>query len=338
MLKGANLRKTAQGWQFASEAALEDFVWVNLKQLLKMTPLKRQYSVKGQFCDILAVDENNRLVVLELKNAEDRYIVQQLTRYHKGLLEEKPFQEEIDYEQPVKLVAIKPNFHRDNLTDRDYHKLNFIFLQFEITQDQEQFYFQLKDIDNYQCSRLKILPKDIDSTEDLPNPPRALLNLLSKFSDSDSQVLLQIRQKLLSFDKLMLETSASEIISYGKGKSKPCAQFRGSKVLPISKGLVRPSLILWLPISPWRDDYKRIGRMVISNKSLPRHSILSEIDEYSYIAYMPKKTRYDSYHQSWSVKDYIKILKKENDFLSLDNLDCLDFLVDIALEEWSKRL
>lgn len=81
MINSVNLRKTGQKWEFESEAALEDFVWANLKKLLKLTPLKRQYRVNGQICDIVAVDKNKRLVVLELKNGEDRYIVQQLTRY-----------------------------------------------------------------------------------------------------------------------------------------------------------------------------------------------------------------------------------------------------------------
>jgi len=38
----------------------------NLK-LFNLTPLKRDYYVKGEVCDILAVDNNRQLVVLELK-------------------------------------------------------------------------------------------------------------------------------------------------------------------------------------------------------------------------------------------------------------------------------
>ncbi|WP_375492887.1 endonuclease NucS domain-containing protein [uncultured Nostoc sp.] len=74
-----NLIKTGNGWKFATEADLEDFVWANLKELFGFIPLKRQYYINGQICDILALRENKQLVVLELKNAEDRYI-QQLTR------------------------------------------------------------------------------------------------------------------------------------------------------------------------------------------------------------------------------------------------------------------
>lgn len=62
-------------------------------------------------------------MVLELKNGEDRYIVQQLTRYYDALREEKPFNEKIDYEQPIVLIAITPSFHKDNFTDRKYHLL-----------------------------------------------------------------------------------------------------------------------------------------------------------------------------------------------------------------------
>ncbi|MCV3214247.1 hypothetical protein OGM63_12115 [Plectonema radiosum NIES-515] len=38
-----NLRKTGFGWEFETEADLEDFVWANLQQLLGLTPLKKGY-------------------------------------------------------------------------------------------------------------------------------------------------------------------------------------------------------------------------------------------------------------------------------------------------------
>lgn len=60
MLAFVNLRKTGAGWEFEDEATLEDFVWANLKQILGLTPLKRQYYVKGQVCDILALSENTQ--------------------------------------------------------------------------------------------------------------------------------------------------------------------------------------------------------------------------------------------------------------------------------------
>lgn len=171
--------------------------------------------------------------MLELKNGEDRYIVQQLTRYYDALREDKPFKEEIDYEQPIGLVAIAPIFHRDNFTDRKYNLLSVQFLHFKSFAEREKLYLQLKDIDNAKVSQVEIPHQQRDSTENIPSPPRVLLNLLSKFTDSDSKVLLQIRQKILSFDKRMQETSASGIIIYGKGKSKPGAEFYGKSYIQV---------------------------------------------------------------------------------------------------------
>lgn len=94
------LRKSGEGWDFQNEAALESFAWKNLPGLFGLKPLKRQYRVRGEVCDILAIDSGKRLAILELKNAEDRYIVQQLTRYYDNLLEERPLSSQIDYTQP----------------------------------------------------------------------------------------------------------------------------------------------------------------------------------------------------------------------------------------------
>ena len=148
MLSVINLKKTGERWDFPSEAALEDFAWANLPQLLGLTPLKRQYFINGQICDILALGKNQQLVVLELKNTEDRYIVKQLTRYYHALLEEKPFSKEINYEQPIRLVAIAPSFHRDNYIDRKYNHLSIEFLQFKLLADDDKCYLQVKNLDN----------------------------------------------------------------------------------------------------------------------------------------------------------------------------------------------
>lgn len=340
MLSCVNLRKTGQGWEFESEAALEDFVWANLKELLGLTPLKRQYYVKGQVCDILALGENKQLVVLELKNGEDRYIVQQLTRYYDALREEQPFKEEIDYEQPIGLVAIAPIFHRDNFTDRKYNPLSVQFLHFKSFAEGEKLYLQLKDIDSEKVSQLEIPHQQRDSTDNIPSPPRALLNLLSKFCDSDSKVILQIRQKILSFDKRMQETSGSGIVSYGKGKSKPCAEFYEKKELYPRTSLPKPFMVLYLPISPDMYGSKRIGRMIIYRRVGDNNPCLSYIDQYSQIDYKPKASRSHYANQSWDVKNYIRLylMREGNESPCLDNLDYLDFLVELALSEWLKRL
>ncbi|MFN8903611.1 MAG: endonuclease NucS domain-containing protein, partial [Pseudanabaena sp.] len=109
------------------------------------TPLKQQYISNGEICDILAVDDDKGLVILELKNVEDRYLIQQLTRYYANLLEEKPFSQEVDYSRPVRLIAIAPNYHRHNLIDRNHSRLNFELFQFSVEREENSFHLLLQE-------------------------------------------------------------------------------------------------------------------------------------------------------------------------------------------------
>jgi hypothetical protein len=80
--------------------------------------VQRQYSIKNQRCDLLCCDKlTKQLLIIELKNEEDRGLVAQLTRYRKAIFLEKPFADKIDYSLPVKLVAIAPTFHEDNYSN-----------------------------------------------------------------------------------------------------------------------------------------------------------------------------------------------------------------------------
>ncbi len=87
------LQKLEKGWVFAEEYLLEDFIWKHLESCLNLIPLKRQLNIDGEYCDILAKTRDNQLVVLELKNCEDRYIIHQLTRYHHGLITKQPLRD-----------------------------------------------------------------------------------------------------------------------------------------------------------------------------------------------------------------------------------------------------
>ena len=105
MLNRLSLQKNGEFWKFTSEEALEDYLYDSLNDILDLKPLSRQYSVDGQFCDIIAVDPSKRITILELKNTEDRYVVQQLSRYHYALTHEKPYSDIADYDSPICLVA-----------------------------------------------------------------------------------------------------------------------------------------------------------------------------------------------------------------------------------------
>jgi hypothetical protein len=153
------------------------------------------------------------------------------------------YHEEIDYGQPVRLVTIAPSFHKDNLTDRKYHKLFLEFLQFEIIGTGKNLNLHLKDIDTDKVTKVKIPQLTTDTTESLPIPPPALQKLLSGCTPEQTKVILQIRNQIFSFDRRIVEMATAASIKYGNGKSKQsklCAEFCSD-----SKGSIL--IFLWLP-------------------------------------------------------------------------------------------
>lgn len=346
MTASANLRKRGSGWEFEDEATLEDFVWENLQSLFGLCPLKRQYIINDQRCDILALTEGKQLVVLELKNAEDRYIVQQLTRYYAALREEQPFAEQVDYEQPIRLIAVAPSFHRDNFTDRKYCHLDIQFLQFQVVVDGEKFYWQLKDIDSEKVSQFEIPYQESNFDENIPAPPRALLNRLSKCSNEEQQEVLKIRRQFLSFDSRMAETPETGCFTYGKGK-KLCAEFR------FDSKSNQPVLFLWLP-------------MINERPITGRTRIWTNWQNISHIAYVKEGMGRVKTLEEWKValgtNDGGKILQRygyntlnalvalriENYIHSLkycrkgleniEQLNSLKVMICLALSEWMNKL
>lgn len=361
-----NLIKTGNSWKFASEADLEDFVWANLKELFGLIPLKRQYYVNGQICDILALGEKKQLVVLELKNSEDRYIVQQLTRYYDALQEVKPLEDEIDYQKTISLIAIKPNFHRDNFIDKKYHHLSIDFFEFAVLVDEYKYYFQIKNLHTEKVSKIKINHQDRERNEDIPPPSRGLMNRLTKCSSEQQEGILKIRQKVLSFDKRMEEISSGVSFKYGNGNSKTnkfCAEFYFD-----SKGI--PIIFLWLGLKNntsdrisrariWTDwegnalleGYVPSGvgekitsyKKVIFNRAEKLHTIGNKDDK----SFAEKHKYLRQYY-----KDRNRILRKlnNNEPIMYEEYRLLEFefdfggyellngFVDIALEKWLKRL
>lgn len=367
------LRQTSTGWEFQSEGELEDFLWANLRSLLSFNPLKRQHYVSEQVCDILAVGDQRNLVILELKNTEDRYIVQQLTRYYDALAEEKPLPQQIDYNQPITLMAIAPSFHRDNFTDRKYHQLTVQFIQFSVVSENSAFFLQLKDTNEQVLAILEIPHQSEESTSTpIPYPPRVFLNCLSKWHEEDAAILTKLRPKLLGFDQRMQETIEGSSILYGKGKNYPCAALvkRNQTSAFDARCGYRwevQEIALWLPLNPYSPKSK-LGRVICATYQYRVEPPMSESikpvlsafqnDRFHRIEHMPKGARSSRSH--WYVWNYItdflsqtfEEAKREeiNHYLyfyrqqqgdataSPDNPDYFGFLVDLALAEWVKRL
>jgi hypothetical protein len=233
---------------FQSEQDLETYVEQNFNIIFpNLTLLARQYTILERRCDLICYKTaNKQAVIIELKNQEDRYVVTQLTRYHKSLLLSKPFADIIDYSLPIDLIAISPKFHPDNYIDREDSKLEF----------QTHFYeFKIECVNS--CYRFKLL----DRYFDLNYPILGLINdesiqvvdrdfLLSKPGqfyqrlESDChQDFLKLHYRFISQSSIKCWNSNNDrCILYGTGTGE-----NHQKLAEINNGGQNLYLYLWLP-------------------------------------------------------------------------------------------
>jgi RecB family endonuclease NucS len=325
------ITKVGETWQFGSEFELEECIWQNLPQLLNLKPFKRQFSVKGQYCDIVAIDDRRRLSVIELKNVEDRYVIQQLTRYHDALKQEKPFGDEVDWEQPIQLIAIAPSFHQDTLTDCIYSLLKFELIRFALIESARRLQLELTDRNSKPVSSTYVEAKSDPQTETIqvPGPPRKLLNWLSTSLEVELKGMLGVREQVLSFDSRMKEIVEAQAIIYGRGKSKPCAEIRRITLMQSKQ----PQLFLWLPDL---EDKPHVLRMMVWS--------FENWETVSGIIYSPSGSKTK---RAWNFPEcmeymqrigYKTSLRKYKKVMSRDGKTCsLQALVNLALQVWVER-
>jgi hypothetical protein len=369
--KVVKLKKTGSKWEFQSEANLEDFLYLCLDRMLGASPLRRQFSVGGQFCDILAVDSDKRLLIVELKNQEDRYVVNQVSRYYDALLEEKPLADFVDYSKPIKILIISPVFHRDNLIDRKYSCLDIHFLTFDLSIESENLIFTLHDLENNKLSSITVSYEQESQERLVQEPPRRFLKLLTDVAETERQFILNAREQILEFHHQMKEMPIGNNILYGSSKTRPCAEFR------YDESRKTPSLFLWLPhvtsrtmsarkivarMKVWTDwlsvtsvghvpkgngrmvSYEewRLGSVRPLNKLLPPNCGVHSIERYftdkdyreRFVEERYKNQASNPHYKSglaMSIKGYLSLIKKEEEISSLQDL------INLALEVWLEK-
>jgi hypothetical protein len=304
-------RQSGDCWTFRSESELEDFVWHNLQPLFGLSPLRRQYSVDGQFCDILAVSDDKQLVVIELKNVEDRYVVQQLTRYYHALSNDRSLEDRVDYSKPIRLVAIVPSIHKDNVIDCKYNQLLIELLTFELIENFEFVGFQLRDLLGLIICKLNIKYFKDEVSCQLPELARKWLKFIPD-QKSYQDGLLRIRQKILKFNPMMKELDCNSFILYGKNKSHWCAELKpytSSNFLVLLLRLPHPDLHRKAMIRAYiqTEDWVRTSH-IISYPSGFKNGIVFMGDCY---------------------RDFDQCQ---------NNPDSVDVLIDLALSEWKMKL
>lgn len=261
MLYSVPLQISQKLVEFERESDLEELLWRNIDRLNNLIPLAQQHYVQGQYCDILAIDANKRLHIIELKISEDRYVIQQLTRYYDALIKEKSFPDKIDYSQPIKLIAILPTIHRDNLIDIKYSKLNFDLLTYKISicySNQFSLIFQNLSGHNVGNTITSSYTQKSDRDEH-KQPSSSFLKLLKSIeNEQETEHLIKTRSLILSYSskiKEFITGSANSAIAYGVNKTKLISEFRFDK----SRNEI--VLFLWLPYQ--RLNQRRIHRFRI---------------------------------------------------------------------------
>jgi len=208
-------------WCFVNESELENFVWENLQTALGLTPIKRQFSLGGQFIDILAVDEERNLAIIELKNTEDRHIIQQLTRYYDLIISADEVLPEFSGDKKIRLIGILPSIHPFNELDCKYHRLEFELLEFSILAENDNFYWGLEALDK----KILIATWTKEAELTIEPPSQSLIKLMNRnCQENKIAQLLRTRELLLSSDPRMKEVQEKGSLMYGNTKSKVCAE------------------------------------------------------------------------------------------------------------------
>lgn len=339
-------------WEFQNELYLENFVSETIEPLLNLRQLARQYYLNNQVCDLLAVTQECQLVIVELKNMEDRYIIQQLTRYYEAVREHQPFTEEVNYQLPIRLIAIATQLHQHNLIDRKYSQLSFELFTFHIlATEADSFCFELNDLDSKQKVKLDIPKKfhpficcnddEIFQPSSFQLPPPKSLRILTKELSSEQQAyILGIRKKILDFDERMIEVGKTTRTMYGMRKgdkdiyqTKLCAEF-----MPTMPGDRRPRLLLRLPYP--KREFGGAGRTYKKEKVKGltwveiRHenewNPKSAIELFFYVGKSLNRFSYKCNLNTYT--NLYRDLTEEN-----ESFHTLDDLIALSLKEWKLR-
>lgn len=235
--------RTKQGdFKFKSETELENFVFIHLDKLLNLSPISRQYRIGTEICDVLATDNQGKLTIIELKNTEDRYIVQQLTRYYHGLIENKPRLNGIDYRKPVKLIAVAPSFHSHNFVDKIYTTLDFEFFTFDLTVNKVtgDVFFVLTNVNTKE--------RYIEQVPQI-NQSRVIKSQEPMIAEVNYAEMIDYHMRLSYSAKLGLEPLSPDQLRERsvKYRSKCTKEFKINLELMKNTGIIRKSISIKLP-------------------------------------------------------------------------------------------
>jgi hypothetical protein len=348
---------------FKSEALLEEFIWLHLSKLLDLNPVAKQYFINDKNrSDILAVDAQNRLAIIELKNSGGKASLDQLLRYKKALMRHPPDGEEfapVDWKKEFSLISIAADF---STPAKEYaaHKMpNSLLLQYEIDRTKDNRYcLILRDLEG-KVYRKQDIEVDEDSLFD-SLPPFLQAYLLTQPEIKDR--ILEIIQKILDYHpSIQFETEANPYshakdLNFGKFnkqgqmmEKKTCAFFRYD--LRLKHEEPRLSLAVWLPtmwIIPkrynftqrgkilgavyiWTDDFYHVTKLTDPNMWMSKSCNIQLRYPFN------DEQIYDTFEDYYI--NYRKQMKSRQKLrpITHDDFKSVDSVIQMALEDWSVR-
>jgi len=353
---------------FKSEALLEEFIWLHLSKLLDLSPVAKQYFIDDKNrSDILAVDAQNRLAIIELKNSDGKASLDQLLRYKKALIRHPPNGEEfapVDWKQEFSLISIAADFSTPAKECAAHNMPNSLLLQYEIDRSKDNRYcLILRDLDG-KLYRKQDIEVDEDSLFD-SLPPFFQAYLLTQPEIKDR--ILEIIQKILDyhpsiqFESQVCDLFRAKDLIFGKFnkqrqmmEKKTCACFRyyfdpKHKEPRLSLSVLLPTfrLITKRDYYPQTVKIKRgkfIGRIHISTDCF--YHVINLTDPNFWMSqrwnielkYPLKKDQiYDTFEDYYI--NYRKQTKSRQKLrpITHDDFKSVDSVIEMALEDWSVR-
>lgn len=354
------LRQPKGKFLLKSEALLEEFIWLHLKPLLSLDPVKKQYFINKQNrSDILGVNPEGRLAILELKKGEGKGSIDQLLRYQDFFRKEShqdPNFERVDFSKKFLLIAIASHFNSSTIDYAQKMIPDCLLLTHEVKQyDNGEYFLLLKKLDNRILSKIPIEIIEDSLFESLPSFIQGYL--LDK-PEIRERILLII-QKILSYSPdLSLETqynySSKEMIFAKFNKKgelltdKTCISFMydpAEQTDPKDK----LSLYVYLPtiFSMVTKNVKRVDRIRICTDD---YTNVEKIEDFytrcyrndpCYLNYPLRTTEINEVYKSFQdyYINYRKYMKSRQKLRPVDASDftSVDSIIQMALEDWSVR-
>lgn len=194
-----------------SELLLEEFIWFNLSELLKINPFKRQYAINNKNrTDILGITHDQRLAIIELKKQGGKESIDQLIRYRENILKDSlrsSILSEVNFNKDFVLIAIAGYFSKQ----AQEYAMNILpealLLSYEIQKTQKNEYLLILRTQNHKIySQVSIDIIEDSLFESLPSFLQGYLidNIQERFP------IISIIEQILDFSNdIKFETSTS---------------------------------------------------------------------------------------------------------------------------------